>query len=90
MTDLPLPSMKLTPHGWPQTAAAYLGCVSWALQEDGFRRAFQAETGLNLDDLAGANGAARLIDEATGRTQEAMAKFLDFITREVWGQEDAA
>ena len=91
MKDLPLPGMTLTPSGWPWAAEAYLGCVSWALTNDAIKCAFKTETGYDLDDIATARGEARLIDEATGRTEAAMAAFMDFVTREVWGVEgDAA
>lgn len=86
-TNLPLPEMKLTPLGWPLMAEAYLGCVSWALDNDDIKRAFQEETGINLESIANAKGEARMIDEATGRTREAVAAFMDFVTRTVWGIE---
>ena len=70
-------------------ADAYLGCVSFALSNDDIKRAFKAETGADLDELAAARGEARLIDEATGRTRAVMASFMDFVTRTVWGEEAA-
>ena len=89
-TDLPLPEMKLQPLGWPLMAPAYLGCVSWALTNDEIKRAFQSETGINLESIANAKGEARMIDDATGRTREAVAAFMDFVTKTVWGIEPEA
>lgn len=85
--DLPLPEMKLIPLGWPLMAGAYFGCVSWALDNNDIKRAFKDETGIDLESIANARGEARMIDEATGRTREAMAAFMDFVTRTVWGIE---
>lgn len=90
MTDLPLPGMTLTPLGWPLMAPAFLGCVSFALGNDEIVRAFERDTGYDLAAIRDARGIDMLIDEQSGRTQAVLAAFMDFVTREVWGQEGAA
>lgn len=78
---------KLTkkPLGLPLMYDAWAGCLHWAIGNDDIRRRFQKDTGIDLNVLAGRSRMEILVDEATGRDSEIIAKFCDWVTENVWG-----
>jgi hypothetical protein len=81
----PIPGMHEIPFGLPEMQGAWAGCVSWALSVPELREQFKAETGHDLDALAGAQGLDQMIDEATGRSRDVLVAWCDWVTTYVWG-----
>ncbi len=73
----------------PQDAAlhpAWLGCLSWAIQEPEVLAAFRAETGQTW--TPGRSPIERMIDEATGADQAFFAAFAQWMNEHLWGSHD--
>lgn len=91
--DYPLPGMTVRPEfygteRWWFLGNAWLGLLSYAIQDDGTRSAFIEETGIRLDHLVHRSPITQAIDKATGFEAECMAKFCDWVTVNLWGVEE--
>lgn len=73
------------PESDPVMAAAWAGCVAWAMGQPEFRKQFKEDTGQDLDSLAAAQGIDRMIDEASGRTKSVMFAWCEWVTSNLWG-----
>lgn len=85
LVEPPVKGMREIPYGFPQMAGAWVGCVSWALSVPEMRDRFKAETGQDINAIAGASGLDQMIDEATGRTRDVLVAWCDWVTVNVWG-----
>lgn len=66
---------------------AWLGCISWALQEPGVVAAFRAETGHHWQP--GTTPLEHMIDEATADSPRAFIEaFILWVNANVWGPMD--
>ena len=88
--DLPIAGMTKTPYGWPLVAAAYIGCLKWAISNADVKSAFNIETGIDINSLINGSPLDQMIDDASGRTQEKLARFADFVTDRIWGTDDSS
>ena len=84
----PITGMTTDHYGLPLMAGAWLGCLITAVDLPGAKDAFMAETGHDLSDVLGAKGLDRLIDESTGRTREVVVAWADWVTKNLWGEEE--
>lgn len=82
--------MTKTPLGWPLMAEAFLGLAHHSIADESVLAAFQLESGLDLKTIIPKAGLDKLIDQATGRTEEALGKFLDWLVVNQWGEEPQA
>jgi len=64
----------------------WLGCISWALQDDNCLAAFRAETGNNW--APGKTPLERMIDEATGSDRRFIFAFVEWVNVNIWGPMD--
>lgn len=87
---LPIEGMTKIPYGWPIVAAAYIGCLKWAISNADVRSAFNIETGIDIGSLINDSPLEQMIDDASGRTQENLARFADFVTDRIWGTDDGS
>ena len=86
---LPVEGMKVTPYGWgdPILSGAFLACANWAASENDAMSAFEKETGLNLNRLAGCSPITAIVDDATGFSRDLVAKWFDWVALNVWGDD---
>ncbi len=73
----------------PLTEAAWFGFIRWAIGHPEIRARFQTETGLSLDSLDRRSPIEAMVDKATGYRDDAIGRFVEWATREIWGLEDA-
>jgi hypothetical protein len=85
----PIEGMETTPMGMPLMAGAWIGLLSWALTKEEIVESFKAETGYDIMDVLNSRGINRAIDEATGHTKAAAIAWADYVTRNLWGEEEA-
>lgn len=76
--------MKTRPYGWPLMAEAWRGCVAFAAREPEMLGKFIAETGWK----PARSPIELMIDEASGAKDAVWARFCDWVTVNVWGEED--
>ena len=67
---------------------AYIACVRHSIMDNKMREYFKDETGINLDSLINCSPLDQMIDEQTGRTNEYFIAFCDWVTKNVWGEEE--
>lgn len=66
---------------------AFLGCVSWALQEPGMQKQFEEKTGRRLG-LPRRAPIEQMIDKAAGfdPAQEILQAFIDWVADDIFGR----
>lgn len=84
----PIDGMTRVPCGMPFMADAWIGCVMWAAGEEGCRKAFKEATGYDLEMLIRRSPIEALIDKSTGHERTVMMAFLDYVTENIWGEEE--
>lgn len=79
----------ITPYlpGNPVIDAMWIGCLRWAIGEQGCLDAFRTDTGFNW--TPGRTTLDRMIDDATGMDHEFIAAFVPWFAANVWGDEMA-
>jgi hypothetical protein len=82
--DKPNPFDGIMPTN-PLEAAAWCGCLSWAIGKPEVIAAYRAETGDNWEP--GNSGIERIIDTATGRDVAFLRSFAEWMTKNVWGED---
>lgn len=80
--------MERRPFGEDYMVDAYMGCVMHAIGEPAMLDAFQAATGIDMRTLAHRDFLSQAIDKATGYERFCILKFFDWVTVNVWGQEE--
>jgi len=83
----PIKGMQLKPYGEDYMVGAWLGCLIYTYDIKAQRDLFEKETGIDIYDIVSARGIMQMIDRATGRTSEAIAKWADWVTENIWGVE---
>lgn len=66
--------------------AAWAGFIQWAHGFAEIRARFTAATGLPLEQRTGIVG---MVDKATGFRDDVLKQFVEWVTREIWGLENA-
>ena len=85
----PIEGMKYEPYGEDYMAGAWISFLSFALTVPEYVTDFKKETGVDIQNVLNARGINKMIDEAAGRTKDAIIKWADFITLNYWGIEEA-
>lgn len=82
----PFVGMTSRPYGLPLMAAEYFAFVVWCFRDAECVARFKSETSIDIQEIVSARGIAAAIDVATGRQREAILGFVDWVTRELWGE----
>jgi len=82
---IPIKGMTKEPMGLPIMIDAWLGCVNWAVTVNDFKKDFKKETGLDVGKLLKRSSLEIMIDESTGFEQDAISKWCDWVTENIWG-----
>lgn len=96
--DFPVPGMTKKPYGLPLMLEAWRGCVAFAAGNEDLRLRFCDECSDEVKAIM-AKGVARspiekMIDSACGfdrdshRGSKVFAEFCDWVTVNLWGEED--
>ena len=83
----PIKGMTSTPYGEDYMAPAWVGFLKFCITEQGCRDLFKADTGIDILGVVTATGIKAQIDKATGYQADAIAKFADWVTVNLWGTE---
>ena len=83
----PIKGMKTKPIGHEVMAGAWLGLVAFALSNENYRAAFKEETEIDISDVINSKGINKMIDQATGYQGQAVAKWCDWVTVNLWGEK---
>ena len=67
-------------------AIAWVDCLRWAINDPDVLAHFHRDTGMEL--RVGATPIDRMIDNATGYSDEAAKRFLDWFSENVWGEPE--
>lgn len=67
-------------------AAAYIGCLQWALSEDEVMREFSRDTGTMIVTKPG-SPLERMIDQVTRVNEQVIERFIPWFNENVWGEE---
>ena len=67
-------------------AGAFVSFVLFIIRQDGVLEAFRAETGRNWHPPK--NILEKMVDDATGKTEEDCLAFLEWVAREHWGWDE--
>ena len=67
---------------------AWFGLVLYAYGVPEHREAFKNESGIDIENVAHAMGITAMIDKASGFQSDAVAKWADWVTRNLWGVEE--
>ena len=87
ITETPLlEGMTTKPYGLPMMAGFWWSCVLATADEPKAVEAFRKETGLKL--CFGVSPLERMIDKAAGRDKSIVVAWCDWVTRNVWGEEE--
>ncbi len=78
--------LKKMPLGWPEMAAGFLGFADFAIENPDIVKAFEEETGVMLASIVNCSPIERMIDDATGRKDEMLRSFLDWLVVNHWGE----
>jgi len=81
----PIKGMKTKPIGHEMMTGAWLGLVAFALSNENHRTIFKKETGIDISGVINSKGINRMIDHATGYEGDAVAKWCDWVTVNLWG-----
>lgn len=82
----PINGMKHTPFGHEIMGGAWLGLVIYAFSVEDNRNQFKAETGIDISDVVNSKGIKKAIDQATGYEKDAIVKWADWVTKNLWGE----
>ncbi len=84
--ETPISGMTVQPDycSNPIMAGAFVGFVRMNLGLPEARDAFKKETGNDLDALVSGSKLDQMVDEATGRPQQMIAQFADWIATNHW------
>lgn len=66
-------------------AAAWRDGLAWAIEEPEILEAFRDATGIDL--VTARPPIENLVDEATGKRREDLARFVDWFTETVWSAD---
>lgn len=80
-------SMKTNPVGDDVMFPAWYGLILFCYENRKIRQAFFNDTGIDIQEIVQAKGLNKMIDESTGRTEEALVAFADWVTVNYWGEE---
>ena len=84
----PLEKMEHTPTGEEYMAGAWFALVLYAYDQASFRLEFKKETGIDIVNVVKSQGINAMIDKATGFQVVALAKWLDWVTKNLWGIDE--
>lgn len=84
----PIKGMDQIPFGHDVMAGAWLGLIIYAFSVEDHREQFKKETGIVISDVINARGINAAIDQATGYQCDAIAKWADWVTLNLWGLEE--
>lgn len=79
--------MTATPYGEDHLAPAFISLLLSLYDEEVVRGSFKEETGIDIEDIVSARGINAMIDESTGRTEDALIKWADWVAINYWGIE---
>ena len=68
----------------PVMQGMWASFVQWAMGEAEIRQQFQDETGFDLDSLNTQSMIERMVDDATGRTDQVMQAWVEWVTENWW------
>jgi hypothetical protein len=85
--EYPVEGMTVMPAYMPELAPAWASFVNWAITQDGAIDAFKNDTGIDLREIVNASPFEAMVDQATGRPQQYIAAFCDWVTKSQWGVE---
>lgn len=88
MAESIIEGLKKKPYGLPLMIDAYLACVEHAISQPEARLSFKGQTGYDLESLIGRDPISKMIDKATGYEREVMLSFFDWVTVNIWGEEE--
>ncbi len=80
--------MKTTPHGDNIMKDAWLSCVSASSGVGGVTKAFKEDTGIDITVLVNRSPIEKMIDEATGIEKDIAIKWCDWVTKNIWGEQE--
>lgn len=83
----PINGMTTTPYGSDHQAGPFLAFVCLAYEIEENRIKFKAETGIDIVEIVKALGVRKEIDRVTGRQRDALVKFADWVTVNLWGED---
>ena len=86
----PIQGMKNTPFGEDYMVGAWLGLLIYTSSKiDHWGKVqFKKETNIDIDKILSAKGINTIIDEVTGYQREAVVKWADWVTKNIWGSEE--
>lgn len=84
----PIPEMQHEPYGEDYMFDAWFTFLKFAFGIERYRDQFKEETGIDLLNIIEARGLDKMIDESTGRTKDAVIKWADWVTENLWGIAD--
>jgi len=87
--ELPPLGMSVTPMDWPMASDAFLSLVSYLFAEPKALNKFKEETGHDISELASRTGIETLIDQESGRENELIVKWLDFVAIHYYGVKES-
>ncbi len=84
--ETPINGMTVQPDycNNPAMAGAFVSFVHMNLGSAEARAAFKKETGNDIDALVSGSKLDQMVDEATGRPQQMIAQFADWIATNYW------
>ena len=81
--------MTVVPYGLPRMMPAWVDFIIFAIGKENILKAFESDTGIKLNSLENASLIEKMIDQQSGRVNEDLNKFLDWVTITQWGLHDA-
>jgi len=84
----PVKGMKSIPYGDNIMTEAWLSCVSASSGVEGITKAFKEDTGIDIAVLVNRSPIEKMIDEATGLDKEIVVKWCDWVTKNIWGEQE--
>jgi len=85
---IPIKGMKIKPYGEDYMFPAWFSCVMAAYEDDEIREQFTKETNTNIKLVIQAVGLNAMVDKTTGFQEEAIIEWCDWVTKNVWGEEN--
>lgn len=89
LPPLPVIGMTITPWGWgdPLLSGGFMSCVDWAAGQPEILNLFHSDTGHRLESLVTSSAIEKMVDDATGKNQEIVAAWFDWVATNVWGDD---
>lgn len=86
----PIEGMKTIPEGigTPFMTVFWASGLRCAIAMPGIVERFENETGIKITSIATSSGLDAMIDEASGRTRNAVIAFADWFTTNIWGEQN--